>query len=111
MILPIHDLIKTRLSSVLGELYQLPSSSIPDITIQYPPNRTLGDLAITVAFELARTLRKAPRVIADEIISALGEIHGVDHLEATPNGYINVFLNRGSHIRNVLNNSPDQHFA
>ena len=111
MILPIHDLIKTRLSSVLGELYQLPSSSIPDITIQYPPNRTLGDLAITVAFELARTLRKAPRVIADEIISALGEIHGVDHLEATPNGYINVFLNRGSYIRNVLNNSPDQHFA
>lgn len=110
MILPIHDLLKSRLKSVLGELYQLPSSSIPDITIQYPPNRTLGDLAITVAFELARTLRKAPRVIADEIISSLGQIHGVNRVEATPNGYINIFLDRGSYIRNVLNHSPDQCF-
>ena len=108
MILPIHNLLKSRIGSVLGKLYQLPSSEIPDIAIQYPPNRTLGDLAVTVAFELARTLRKAPRVIADEIISALGEINGIAHVEATSNGYINIFLERGSHIRDVLNPSQDQ---
>jgi arginyl-tRNA synthetase len=32
-----------------------------------PPRRALGDLAVPLAFELARRLRKAPRIIAQEI--------------------------------------------
>ena len=32
-----------------------------------PPRRALGDLAVPLAFELARRLRKAPRAIAQEI--------------------------------------------
>ena len=59
-----------------------------------PPRRALGDLAVPVAFELARRLRKAPRAIAQEIAGALGAIDGVARVEAAPNGYLNFFLDR-----------------
>src|SRR5262249_39376675 len=62
--------------------------------IEIPPSRSLGDLAVPVAFQLARTLRKAPRAIAQELASALGSIPGVASLTPTPNGYLNLSLDR-----------------
>src|SRR5262245_32415735 len=59
-----------------------------------PPNRTMGDLAITVAFQLARLLKKPPRTIAQQLSPALEAVAGVARVEAAPNGYLNVFLDR-----------------
>jgi arginyl-tRNA synthetase len=64
------------------------------IPIEYPPNRALGDLGTPVAFDLARRLRKAPRAIAQELAGGLGPIPGVSRIDAAPNGYLNVFLDR-----------------
>ena len=72
------------------------------IPIEYPPNRTLGDLGTPVAFDLARRLRKAPRMIAQELASALMPIPGVAHVEAAPNGYLNVFLDRPAFLLSRL---------
>ena len=102
MILELHERVRTRIQVVLQELYGLSPEACPPIVIQYPPNRLLGDLAITVAFELARTLRKAPRMIAKELVEALGEIEGVAWTEAAPNGYMNVYLDRARYMRAAL---------
>ena len=102
MILPIQNTLRTRIQDVLAELYELKPADIPDINIQYPPKRTMGDLGITVAFELARSLRKAPRAIANEIVQSIGAIQGISHAEAAPNGYVNVFLDRTVFTRHVL---------
>ena len=102
MILPVHGIVRARLRAVLSELYGLDPGSLPTMVIESPPSRTLGDLAITVAFELARTQRKAPRMIAQEIVAALGAIDGVAKAEAAPNGYINIYLDRPGHLRQVL---------
>jgi arginyl-tRNA synthetase len=59
-----------------------------------PPNRALGDLAVTVAFQLARALRKAPRAIAQELAQAVGDIPGVARIVPAPNGYLNLYLDR-----------------
>ena len=93
MILPLHEQLKSRVRAVLAECYDLtdPDLSIP---IENPPNRTLGDLGTPVAFDLARRLRKAPRVIAREIATALGPMPGIIKVEAAANGYLNVFLDR-----------------
>ena len=74
MILPIHELIKTQIRAVAKRLYGLDDTAIPSITIQIPPNRTIGDLAVPVAFELAKVARKAPRVISTELVDALGAV-------------------------------------
>jgi len=53
-----------------------------------------GDLAVTVAFQLARSLRKAPRAIAQDLAGALAGTPGLSRIEAAPNGYINLSLDR-----------------
>ena len=108
MILPLHDSVRTRIQAVLQERYELSPEASPSIVIQYPPNRPLGDLAITVAFELARTLRKAPRVIAQELVDALGPIAGVARAEAAPNGYVNIYLDRPRFLRAALSDDPSR---
>jgi arginyl-tRNA synthetase len=94
MILPVHDAIRTRLAQLLADLYQLTDETLPALPLETPPKRALGDLATPVAFELARRLRRAPRVIAQELAAAMGPLEGVSRVEATPSGYLNVFLDR-----------------
>ena len=94
MILPVHDSVRAHLTRVLTTLYGLDASALPVIALEYPPNRSLGDLGTPVAFELARRLRKAPRAIAQEIAGAFGTLSGVRSVAAAPNGYLNFFLER-----------------
>ena len=102
MILPLHDALRQGVRKTLRKRYGLKPDAIPQILIQYPPNRTLGDLSVTVAFELARLLRKAPRVIGQEIVDGLGPIDGVARAEAAPNGYVNVYLDRATYLRKAV---------
>ena len=103
MILSLHNRLRNHIASAVGGLYSLEDSSMPTITVEYPPNRRLGDLAITVAFELARKLRKAPRVIAHEIAEAVGESTEFGRLQPTGAGYLNVFLDRAAFVRTRIN--------
>ena len=94
MILPVHHALRTRLAQVLEALYGLQGESVPALVIDYAPSRALGDLAVPVAFELARRLRKAPRAIAQELAAALPPVAGIARFDPAPNGYINGFLDR-----------------
>jgi arginyl-tRNA synthetase len=105
MILPVHDLLRTRLVAILRERYDLALSDQPAIAVDYAPTRALGDLALPVAFELARKLRKAPKAIAQDLAGALTDVEGVARVESTPNGYLNVFLDRAPFLRARL--APD----
>jgi arginyl-tRNA synthetase len=93
MILPLHEQVRARVRDALAQLHGITDSEL-SIPIEYPPNRTLGDLGTPVAFDLARRLKKAPRAIAQELAGALGPIPGVARVDAAPNGYLNVFLDR-----------------
>ncbi|HMC77538.1 MAG TPA: arginine--tRNA ligase [Vicinamibacterales bacterium] len=96
MILPVHQLVRRRVADTVGRLYSLPpdDAAIAEMALEMPPRRALGDIAVPVAFALARRLRKAPRAIAQELAAALGPIDGVVRVEAAPNGYLNFFLDR-----------------
>ena len=107
MILPVHERLRERLLATLQQLYQLPPDALPQLPIEYPPKRELGDLATPVAFELARRLRKAPRAIAQEIAAALGPIAGIARVDAAPNGYLNVYLDRVAFTRQELASTDD----
>ena len=111
MILPIHNALRSKIYLLLGDLYQLDPNQIPDINIQYPPKRTMGDLGITIAFELARKLRRAPHAIATDIVDNLGPVQGIERAEAAPNGYVNVFLDRSDFARQVLKEAPTQQLS
>ena len=67
---------------------------LPRIVIEQPPKVELGEYALPLAFELAKKLRKAPRKIAEEIVSELGPIPGFEKLELAGAGYINARVKR-----------------
>ena len=106
MILPLHTELRRAVTSALGELYGLAPEAMPPIAIEYPPNRRMGDLAVTVAFDLARVLRKAPRLIAAEIARAASGREDLGRLEATGAGYLNLFLDRPRFARGRIGAEP-----
>ncbi len=101
MILEIHQLVRSRMAEAVGQLYGMTATDpvIADMALEAPPRRALGDVAVPVAFALARRLKKAPRVIAQELAAALGTIEGIARIEAAPNGYLNFFLDRPLWLR------------
>ncbi|MPZ16526.1 MAG: arginine--tRNA ligase [Luteitalea sp.] len=99
MILPIQQQIRVRLTELLRRRYELSANDLPALVIEAPPRRAFGDLALPVAFELARRLKRPPRVIAQEIVDTLGPLDGIARAVAAPNGYVNVFLDRAILLR------------
>ncbi len=75
--------------------------------LEQPKQSSFGELAIPVAFHLARQLKQAPRAIATELVAGLASIEGVAALEVAGNGYINVRLNRGAYGYGILHGSEE----
>lgn len=106
MILPIHDTLRRHLAHAISDRFGLGPEEQPPVVLEYPPRRSLGDLATPVAFELARRVRKPPRQIAQELVEALASIAGVARIDPTANGYINVYLDRPAFLRARLAAPP-----
>ena len=104
MILPIQHRVADAVREAVQRQFGLPE--VPAFAVETPPSRALGDLAVTVAFQLARTLRKAPRAIAQELAPAVGTIPGVDRIVPTPNGYLNLFLERPAFLLERMKVTP-----
>ena len=69
---------------------------------EQPKQSSFGEIAVPAAFQLARTLKKAPKAIAEGLAAAVGAIDGVAALEIAGNGYINVRLDRGYYAAGLL---------
>jgi arginyl-tRNA synthetase len=95
MILTVQRLVHAAVTDAIRRQFR---ADAPPFAVEAPPTRALGDLAVTVAFQLARTLRKAPRAIAQEIAAALGPIPGVARVDVAPNGYLNLSLDRADYL-------------
>ncbi len=76
------------------------------IVIEQPREPQFGELAVPVAFSLAKQLRKAPRKIADELVASIPPIAGIAKLEVAGNGYINVRFDRGAYAAALLADVP-----
>ncbi len=72
------------------------------VTVEQPRQTSFGELALPVAFQLAKLLRQAPRKIAQELAEEVGPIEGVAALEVAGNGYINVRFDRGAYGASLL---------
>src|ERR1700728_2006571 len=103
----IQQSLLARIQAILLAKYGI---TLTNLVVEQAPNIALGELALPVAFELAKRLRKAPRVIATELAaeltSALGELSGVSSVEVAGAGYLNIRLDRTAAVRRI---ALDQH--
>ncbi len=97
---------KRNLSASLGEeiarRYSIEHLPVAEI----PPRRALGDLAFPAPLHLARTLRRKPREIAEELAAGWRLPDGVRELRVEGAGYLNVFLDRPRFVAALLSRSP-----
>ena len=77
------------------------------ITTEQPRQSDFGELAVPVAFQLARQLKQAPKKIAAELIEDIGPIPGVAAMEVAGNGYINIRFDRGAYAAALLRDPSD----
>ena len=101
MILNVQQQVHDQVVDAIRRHFGL--DEVPAFAIEVPPNRALGDLAVTVAFQLARALRKAPKAIAQELAGVLGTLPGIAKVVAAPNGYLNLYLDRRAYFLDRLN--------
>jgi arginyl-tRNA synthetase len=102
VVLELEKRLADRLRAVLKEKYALDVANIP---LETPPDLHLGEIATPIALQLARTLRKAPKIIAQEIVASLGAVEGFARFEVAGAGYINAFLDRAASVRDVASES------
>jgi len=71
------------------------------IVLERPPKIEMGEAASPVCFELAKRLKKAPRMIAQEIANGLGKVEGIAKVEVAGGGYLNAYFVRGEFWQSV----------
>ena len=79
-----------------------------EIVIEQPKQSSFGELALPVAFQLAKALKQAPKKIAADLVEAAGAMPGVASLEVAGNGYINVRFDRGAYGVGLLAGDGEQ---
>jgi arginyl-tRNA synthetase len=99
LILELKKRLEAHLRAVLQARYDIQLETIP---LETPPDLKFGELSTPIAFELARKLRKAPKIIAQEIVTALGGLEGFAGFEVAGAGYINARLDRAMAVEGVV---------
>jgi arginyl-tRNA synthetase len=98
MILHVHSQLGEAVRAAARTAFD---AELTDVSFQYPPRAELGDLALTAPFDLAKTLRRKPREIAERLAAALTGTPGVRKAEVAGGGYVNVFLERAPLARDL----------
>lgn len=88
-------------ASVRQTTRQIFGVGLSEVVFEYPPRVALGDLALTSPFDLAKTLRRKPREIAEQLAAALCGVPGVGRAEVAGAGYVNLFLDRAAFARQL----------
>src|SRR5262245_23419809 len=99
MLLSLTEEIKQRFIDHVQNHY---GHTLYQLVVEQPPKTEMGDLAFPFCFELAKVVRKAPRQVATEIASSIGEIEGVAKVQVAGPGYINVFFQRNTFFKQLF---------
>lgn len=90
----IKDMLAAAIEAAVKEAIAagaLPAAELPQVTLEVPPSKDLGDFATNFAMQSARVFHKSPRQIAEEIRSRIaGDF--LDHAEIAGPGFLNFYL-------------------
>lgn len=91
---------KKLISEKIAKAIELSSQEIEEY-VEIPPNSQMGDYAFP-CFKLAKTLKKAPQAIAEEIKEKIELDENISKMDIA-GGYLNFYVNKEILAREVLN--------
>jgi arginyl-tRNA synthetase len=69
---------------------------IPDVILELPKDKAHGDYSTNMAMQLARVAKKAPRMIAEELVKHFDHSKAsIEKIEIAGPGFINFYMNNG----------------
>jgi len=90
--------IQSYFKKLIKEKY---GEDIAECPISLPPKPELGDLALALSFQLAKSQRKAPPLISKEIAEFAKAVPFTSEVRAV-GPYVNIFLNKAETLQAVL---------
>ncbi len=91
---------KLEIANLIAEVTKIDTNELESY-LEIPPERNMGDYAFP-CFKLAKILKKAPPVIAEEIKGSINTNNTcIDKIEVV-GGYLNIFVNKQQLIEEVL---------
>jgi arginyl-tRNA synthetase len=108
MLLTLTRNLEKALIEKIAARYQVNYDSLNYTT---PPKIELGELALPVAFDLARKIKRPPREIAQELAADAGAIAGIAKVDVAGGGYLNFHLDRGAIAKELARGISEKNFG
>ena len=105
-----HD-VEKRVRAAIGRYIHKVYNIDVRILTERPPRIEMGEIATPVCFDLAKQLKKSPRILAQEIANKVGPIEGVARFEVAGAGYLNAYLDRAAFFRDVAAQAGNEALA
>ena len=77
--------------------------------IEIPPKPELGDFAFP-CFRLAKTMHKAPQVIAQDICDAIGSVDFLEEIKVQ-GAYLNFYINKDIFVKSMVESAKAENFG
>lgn len=101
--------MKTKIAELIAQQVEGMSSEDISSFIEIPPRSEMGDFAFP-CFRLAKTLHKAPNIIAAEIKDAIGPEAFIDKIQVQ-GAYLNFYINREIYAKTMIDAALSDNFG
>ncbi|WP_369901684.1 arginine--tRNA ligase [Bacillus manliponensis] len=89
----VKELIKDEIKAAVVKAELATAEQIPNVVLETPKDKTHGDFSTNMAMQLARVAKKAPRMIAEELIANFEkEKASIEKIEIAGPGFINFYM-------------------
>ena len=96
---------KIEIAKKLNEITNIDVNELASF-LEIPPDTTLGDYAFP-CFKLAKELKKAPPMIANEIKEKLKPDEVIEKINVV-GGYLNIFVNKEGFVKSVISEALEK---
>ncbi|WP_406686049.1 arginine--tRNA ligase [Rossellomorea vietnamensis] len=90
----VQENLKAEIKAAVLKAGLATEDQIPDVILEIPKEKSHGDYSTNMAMQLARVAKKAPRMIADDIVANFDQSKAsIEKMEIAGPGFINFYMN------------------
>ncbi|XJZ27178.1 arginine--tRNA ligase [Bacillota bacterium Lsc_1132] len=90
----VQNKLKQEIKAAVIKANLAAEGQIPDVILEVPKDKDHGDYSTNMAMQLTRVAKKAPRMIAEELIAHFDRSKAsIDKIELAGPGFINFYMN------------------
>src|SRR5690625_4203200 len=103
LLIEVEETIKNEIKNAILKIDTDNSIQLPEIILEKPKDTAHGDFATNIAMQLARQFKKAPKIIAEQIVEHFNnEKASIEKIEVAGAGFINFFMKQ-SFLGGIVN--------